>query len=77
MKKNKLYRNQYLIGIYGPVYEGEPLLGLCDNVKEFAQFMDIKESNARMILHKLFHKQTNFIRFFGKICSIEFISIDL
>lgn len=73
MKANKLYRNQFIIGIYGPLSEGEQLIGLCDNVKEFAQFMDIKETNARVILNKLFHKECNFIRFYGKICTVEFI----
>lgn len=76
MKKQTYYRGSYLIGIYGPIYEGEPLLSLCDNVKEFAEVMQIKESCARMILNKLFHKQTNFIRYFGKNCSVAFINLN-
>lgn len=70
-----MYKNKYLIGIYAPVEEGETLLGLCDNITEFADFMEIKYDNAKKILNQLFNKQTSFIRFFGKVCSVEFIKM--
>ena len=68
-----LYKKKYLIGVYGPKEEGETLLGLCDNIKEFAEFMHITYSNAEVILRLLFNKKTHFIRFFGKICTVAFI----
>ena len=68
-----MYRKKYLIGIYGPKNEGETLLGLCNNIREFAELMNIKYDNAVQILHYLFTKQTHFIRFYGKICTVEFI----
>ena len=68
-----LYRKQYLIGIYGPLSDGEPLLALVDNIKEFAQLMQIKYTNAKVILNKVWHHNSNFIIFNRKRCSIEFI----
>lgn len=68
-----MYKKNYLIGIYGPLKEGEPLLGLCENIKEFADLLEISKNSATVILHKLWNKQTHFIRFNGKLCSVEFI----
>lgn len=68
-----MYRKNYLIGIYAPVSEGETLMGLCTNIREFAEFMNIKYDNAVQILHLLFTKQTHYIRFCGKLCTVEFI----
>lgn len=68
-----LYRRNYLIGIYGPLYDGEPLLALVDNIKEFAQLMRIEYSNAKVILNKLWNKHSNFIIYCGRRCTVEFI----
>lgn len=68
-----LYRKKYLIGIYEPISRGETLIGLCQNIREFAEFMGIKYDNAAQILHLLFTKQTNYIRFKGMICTVAFI----
>lgn len=68
-----MYRKKYLIGIYTPLSEGETLVALCANTKEFAELMGIKYENATQILHMLFTKQTRCIRFYGKLCSVEFI----
>lgn len=68
-----MYKKNYLIGIYGPIREGEPLLGLCDNIKEFSQLLGINKNTAGVILHKLWNKQTRFIRFNGRLCTVEFI----
>lgn len=76
MKKHTYYRKRYLIGIYGPLSDGEPLIALCDNLEEFAEFMEIKKSCAKTILIKLFNKKTNFIRCSGKCCSVAFIKLD-
>jgi hypothetical protein len=73
MKKNQFYKDKYLIGIYSSIEEGEQLMFLCDNAKEFAKLMEISNRAAYVILKKLFDKKTNFIRFFGKICYVEFI----
>ena len=69
----KLYRGKYLIGVYGPLEEGETLLGLCSNISEFAQLLRITKNNAHVILHLLFTKQTHFIRFANRLCTVEFI----
>ena len=68
-----MYRKKYLIGVYAPIEDGETLLGLCDNIKEFAELMKIKYNNAAQILHLLFTKQTHYIRFSGRLCTVEFI----
>lgn len=68
-----LYRKKYLIGIYGPLYDGEPLVGLCDNAKEFAEFMKISVTNATQILYYLFNKKTQYIRVNNKLCTVAFI----
>ena len=72
----KLYRNKYLIGIYGPLCEGEPLLALVDNIREFAKLMNIKYTNAKVILNKLWNKHNNFIIYCGRRCTVEFIKED-
>lgn len=69
----KLYKNKYLIGVYAPVEYGETLLGLCCNVKEFAELMKIDARDASQILRMLFSKQTKFIRYNKMICAVEFI----
>ena len=71
----KLYKNKYLIGIYAPKCDGETLLGLCDCAKEFADFIGINIDQAYVVLSKLFNKEHHFIRFLGKICSVEFIDM--
>ena len=69
----KLYRNRYMIGVYSWISEGETLLALVDNVREFAKLMNIKESTARVILNNLFLNKTKYIRYFGRIRTVEFI----
>ena len=69
----KYYRGKYLIGIYAPVEEGETLLGLCDNISEFAELLDISKSDAGMILHSIYTGKHKYIRFCRKLCAVEFI----
>lgn len=71
----KLYRNRFMIGIYSLIEEGETLLALVDNVKEFAALMGIKETAARVILQHLYTGKTQYIRYFGKIRTVSFIEI--
>ena len=68
-----MYRKRYLIGVYAPIEEGETLLALCQNAQEFAELMGINVRNATKILSLLFTKKTNHLRFFGKVCTVEFI----
>lgn len=68
-----LYRGKYLIGIYSPIEEGETLMALCKDAYEFAKLMEINQKTATKILSLLFTKKTNHLRFFGKICTVEFI----
>lgn len=72
----KLYRNNYLIGIYGPEREGEPLLALVDNISQFAELMEITKLNAANILSNLFNKKYDSIRFLGRLCKVEFIEVE-
>lgn len=69
----KKYRGRYLIGVYSLLAEGETLLALCENTKEFAAFMQITENNADVILHNLFYGITQYIKLDGKIRTVSFI----
>lgn len=68
-----MYRKKYLIGIYAPIEEGETLMGLCTSIREFAEFARISYDSAVQTLHYLFTKQTRYIRFSGRLCTVEFI----
>lgn len=65
-----------MIGVYSLINEGETLLALCDNIKEFAQYLKIKPSNAKVILHHLFNKQSEFIKTGGKLRTVAFIEVN-
>ena len=69
----KLYKNQYIIGIYGPEEEGETLLAICDNTREFSEFMEISIYDASTILNKLYNHINNFIKIGHKLCTVAFI----
>ncbi len=68
-----MYRKNYLIGVYEPIECGETLIALCTNIREFAEFMNIRYDNAVQMLHLLFTKQTEHVRYKGMLCSVEFI----
>ena len=72
--KQQYYRGKYIIGIYSLLNEGETLLALCDSVKEFARLMKIKESNARMILQKIYTGKSKHIVYANKLRCVEFIN---
>ena len=69
----KLYKNRYMIGIYSLLSEGETLLALVNNHKEFAALLGIKETDASAILSNLFKNKTSYIRFRGRIRTVAFI----
>ena len=71
----KLYRGRFMIGIYSLEDEGETLLALCENVKEFAKLMNIKETHARMILQRAYHGKSKHIVFSKKFRTLEFIDM--
>ena len=71
-----MYRKHYLIGVYAPLSEGETLLALCNDIREFASLMGINRPNATQILHYIFTGKTNRIRFFGKLCTVGFIDTE-
>lgn len=71
----KYYRGKFMIGIYSLLQEGETLLALCDNIKEFADLMNIKKNNAAVILHKLFINSSKNIIYNKKVRKVEFINI--
>lgn len=69
----KYYRGKFLIGVYSLLSEGETLLALCDNEKEFAEYLQTTNSSARRILKNLFTKKTNYIKVDGRRRTVEFI----
>lgn len=69
------YRGRFLIGVYTLINEGETLIALCENTKEFAKFMNITENNADVILHNLFFGITKYIKMDGKLRTVEFIQL--
>ena len=71
----KLYRGRFMIGIYSLVDEGETLLALCENVREFARLMKINEPCARMILQNAYHGKNKHIVFAKKFRTLEFIDM--
>ena len=71
----KYYRGKFMIGVYSLLHEGETLLALCDNVKEFAQFLKISENNARVTLTHLYTGFTKYIKLNGKLRKVEFIEL--
>lgn len=71
----KLYRGRFMIGIYSLEDEGETLLALCENVKEFAKLMNIKETCARMILQNAYCGKSKHIVFAKKFRTLEFIDM--
>lgn len=70
------YKGKYMIGIYAPIDQGETLLRLCDNIKEFANVLGITRDNAGMILHAMYTRTHKYIRFNGMKCSVEFIEVE-
>lgn len=72
-KQYEYYRNKYLIGIYRCESDNDELVALCNNDKEFSEFMNITLNNARVILKNFFDKKSHHFRYFGKLCEIYFI----
>lgn len=74
--RNNLYKKIYNIAVYGPVKEGETLLALCDNAKEFAEFLKTTENSARAILSKLFNKKSQYLIINNKLVTVEFLNLE-
>lgn len=73
--KNGGYRGKYSIAVYSLINEGETLLALCDNYKEFAEFMGTSNASALMILNHLFSGKNKYIKLNGKLRTVEFIKL--
>lgn len=73
--KNNLYRNIYNIAVYSDIKDEETLLALCDNVKEFAEFLKTSINSASTILKKLWDKKSSYIVVNHAICTVEFIKL--
>jgi len=76
MPRNTYYRGRFMIAIYNLITEGETLLALCDNPREFAMFMKITENDAWVILSNLFSRKTKFVKISGKLRTVEFIEVE-
>lgn len=71
----KYYRGKFMIGVYSLLHEGETLLALCDNVREFADFLNVSENCARVTLTYLYNGLTKYIKLNGKLRKVEFIEL--
>lgn len=74
--KNSLYKKIYNIAVYSSIKEGETLLALLDNAKEFAHFLQTTENSAKAILSKLFHKKMKYIVVNKKFATVEFLNLE-
>ena len=71
----KYYRGRFMIGIYATISEGETLLALCDNITEFAKYLETSKYSASMILSKAFNGKIKHIKLKGKLRILEFIEL--
>lgn len=71
--RERLYRNRYYICVYAPIADGETLLALCSDCREFAEATGTSYKSAVQILHYLWTGKTNRIRFAGRLCSVAFV----
>ena len=71
----KNYRGKFLIGVYSLISEGETLLALCDNTREFAKFLKVSYNDASTILKNIFDGKHKFIKLDGKLRTVEFIEL--
>lgn len=70
---SRSYRGKFLIGVYSLIQEGETLLALCDNVKEFASFLKTSESSARVILQNIYKGKIKYVVVNHKFATVELI----
>lgn len=68
-----MYKGKYLIGVYSTIKEGETLLALCDNAREFAKVLDTTLESASAILSKIWNNTTKYIIYNNKVRYVEFI----
>lgn len=73
--KNQYYKSRYMIGIYNTKIDDDSLVALCDNHREFAEFLNITENNAKVILSHFFNGKNKLFRYEGRMCEIVFIDI--
>lgn len=76
MKKNKLYRGKFLIGVYALEDEGETCLALCESIDEFANYLRVSKNSATVTLHYLFTGYSKFIKSEGRLRTVSFIKIE-
>ena len=70
----RLYKGKYLICVYAPAYEGETLLALCQDIREFAQLTGASWKVAQVALYHMMKGMiSNRIRLWGKLCTVEFV----
>lgn len=68
-----MYKEKYLIGVYDTVENGETLLALCENVKEFSHFLKTSLKTADVILNKIYLGKQKYIVVNKKMRVVEFI----
>ena len=73
----RLYKGKYLICVYAPAYEGETLLALCQDAREFAELTGASPKVVRATLYYMMKGViSNRIRLFGRICTVEFVEAE-
>ena len=70
------YKGKYFIAVYSLLHEGETLLALCDNVNEFAAYLQTDYFSAANILTHLFQGKNKYIKMNGKLRTVEFIEVE-
>lgn len=72
-KRNKFYRNQYLIALYD---ELDNLITICDNAYEFKYFLDIPTiKTSCSMLSKVYLGRIKTVNFRGERLKVHFISL--
>lgn len=72
-RRDKFYRNKYLIALYDDV---DRLITICDNAYEFKEFLNIPTiRSSSSILSKLFLRKIKSVNFRGERLKVHFISL--
>ena len=72
-RRDKFYRNKYLIALYDDV---DRLITICDNAYELKEFLDIPTvRSASSILSKVYLGKIKSVNFRGERLKVHFISL--
>lgn len=72
----RYFRGRFMIGVYALKHEGETLLALCDNIREFASYLNRSEEYARITISQIETGYKKFIKLNGKLRTVELIEVE-